>query len=286
MVTLDPTTAPLVAPMPPVRHRVVDARVELPGTVTLAVEPLDEPLAPFRGGQFNMLWAFGAGEVPISLSGDPTRPGPLVHTIRGVSSATVSLCALRTGDVLGVRGPFGNDWGVARARRRDVLLVAGGIGFAPLRPVLYEILADRRSFGRVALLVGAKAPVEVLYTDELARWRRDPYLDLEVLVTVDHPDTTWTGDVGLVTGLLDRAPVDPSRTTAFVCGPEPMMRAVAGDLVTAGVEPAHVRVSLERNMKCGIAHCGHCQLGPTILCRDGPVYGWDAAGPLLATEGL
>jgi NAD(P)H-flavin reductase len=274
----------VVAAMAPVRHRVVTARTELPGTVTLGLEPLDGRPLTFRSGQFDMLWGFGTGEVPISISGDPIRRGPLLHTIRTVSSATRALCALRVGDLVGVRGPFGNGWDLSSAGGDDVVLVAGGIGLAPLRPVLYEVLADRRAYGRVVVLLGARSPADLLYAREIEQWRGR--LDLDVHVTVDHADERWRGDVGVVTRLLSRVPFDPARTTAFVCGPEVMMRFAAVGLRDLGVDPGRIEVSLERNMKCGVGHCGHCQLGPTIVCRDGPVYTFDRVEPLMAVRGL
>jgi NAD(P)H-flavin reductase len=282
-----PATEPvgaLAGAMLPVPHRVASTHTDLPGTVTLGLEALDGPLPPFRAGQFDMLWGFGTGEVPISISGDPTRQGPVLHTIRTVSSATRALCAVRVDDVVGVRGPFGNGWDLAPARGGDVVLVAGGIGVAPLRPVLYEILADRAAYGRVIVLLGARSPSDLLYAAEIEQWRGR--LDLDVHVTVDHADERWRGDVGVVTRLLARVPFEPPRTTAFVCGPEVMMRFAAVGLRDLGVDPARIELSLERNMKCGVGHCGHCQLGPTIVCRDGPVYTYDRVGPLMAVRGL
>lgn len=275
---------PVTGPMVPVRHRVASVRRELPDTVTLALEPLDAPLTRFRAGQFNMLWGFGTGEVPISVSGDPTSVGPLLHTIRAVGPSTRALCRLEPGAVVGARGPFGSHWDVAGAVGHDVVIVAGGIGLAPLRPVVLEILARRADFGRVALLVGARSPHDILFPDELERWRSR--LDLDVYVTVDHADAAWRGDVGVVTRLLPRAPVDPTDTVAFVCGPEIMMRFAAAGMVDMGVPDTRIRVSLERNMQCAIAHCGHCQLGPTFVCREGPVYPYSVAGPLMAVRGL
>jgi NAD(P)H-flavin reductase len=276
-------TVQISGPMVPVRHRISEVRPELADTVTLTLEPLEAPLAPFRAGQFNMLWGFGSGEVPISLSGDPSNDDRLLHTIRAVGASTEALCALDPGAVVGVRGPFGSHWDVASAQGCDVVIVAGGIGLAPLRPLVLEIIARRRDVGRVALLVGARSPQNILFPHDLERWRS---LDLDVHVTVDHAGSDWRGDVGVVTQLLPRAQVDPANTVAFVCGPEVMMRFAAAGLIDLGVDDASIRVSLERNMKCAIAHCGHCQLGPTFVCREGPVYSYDVAGPLMAIRGL
>jgi anaerobic sulfite reductase subunit B len=279
---LAPTPVP-AGPMVPARYRVGAVRRELHDVVTLHLEALDEPLPPFRAGQFHMIWAFGTGEVPISVSGDPTA-GELQHTIRAVGPSTRSLCALAPGDVVGLRGPFGRGWDVGDARGGDLLLVAGGVGLAPLRPALLEALAGRARYGTVALVVGARSPEELLFAAELGDWAaRD---DLDVHVTVDHARPGWPHDVGVVTQLLGRTAVEPSRTTALVCGPEIMMRYSAMALVDMGIAPGRVRVSLERNMRCAVAHCGHCQLGPALLCRDGPVLAYDTAGALMAVRGL
>jgi NAD(P)H-flavin reductase len=281
---LAPADAPARAPMVPRRYRVVRNRRETPDTVTLALEPLDgEPLS-FLPGQFNMLYAFGVGEVPISISGHPAEDGPLVHTVRAVGAVSRALCAARPGVTLGVRGPYGTDWDVGGAAGRDVVILAGGIGLAPLRPVVYEILAKRPQFGQVSLLVGARSPDLLLFTKELAGWRGR--FDLHVRVTVDHADSSWLGHVGVVPDLLRGAPFDPGNTVAFVCGPEVMMRVSAAALIDLGVPPKAVRLSMERNMKCGIGHCGHCQFGPAFVCREGAVFSFDRAAPLMAVREL
>jgi NAD(P)H-flavin reductase len=256
--------------MVPDRFRVVDRRGETADTVTLVVAPVDDPRPPPRPGQFHMLYAVGVGEVPISVSaiGPGDRPDQLAFTIRAVGAVTRSLAGLPVGAIVGGRGPFGRGWSPELARGADVLVVAGGLGLAPLRPVLHEVVANRDDYGAVALVVGARRPSEVLFADEIAEWSR---YDIHVEVTVDAADRTWTGPVGVVTTRLSRAPVTPTRTTAFVCGPEVMMRFTARDLVDRGIPPEQVRLSVERNMRCAIGHCGHCQLGPHLLCRTGPV---------------
>lgn len=267
----------------PAPARVRSVRRETSDTWTLELDPPGGRLA-FAPGQFTMLYAFGAGEAPISISGDPARPERLVHTIRAVGAVTRALCAARPGDVIGARGPFGNPWPVEAAQGRDLVLVAGGIGLAPLRPVLYAALARRGELGRLVLLVGSRSPELLLYRDELEAWgRRD---DLELRVTVDAAGGDWRGDVGVVTGLVRRARFDPVRTVAMVCGPEVMMRYVALELLGAGVAGESLFLSMERNMKCAVALCGHCQLGPGFVCKDGPVYAWPALAPLLAVREL
>jgi len=206
-----------------------------------------------------------------------------VQTIRAVGAVTRALCAAAPGDMIGVRGPFGTDWGLGIADGRDVLIVAGGIGLAPLRPVVLTALGQRARYDRVVLLVGARSPEDLIFTRELETWSRR---GADLRVTVDHGRAGWDGRVGLVTGLIENAIEDPADTAAFVCGPEIMMRLSADMLVRCGVRATDVRVSLERNMRCGAALCGHCQLGPLLLCRDGPVVSYAEAAPLVTIKEL
>jgi anaerobic sulfite reductase subunit B len=276
-----PTTAP-VSPMRPARYLVAARKEETGDTVTLLLRPAGTPIPAPRPGQFTMLYAYGVGEVPVSVSGIGGAGQVLVQTIRAVGAVTRALCAAAPGDMIGVRGPFGTDWQVSGAAGRDVVIVAGGIGLAPLRPVLLAALAERGR-GRVVLLAGARSPGDLIFTRELGTWRRR---GADVRVTVDHGDTDWDGRVGLVTGLIHDAIADPAKTAAFVCGPEIMTRLSAQALVDAGVPARDIRVSLERNMRCGVALCGHCQLGPLLVCRDGPVVSYAEAAPLLAIKEL
>jgi anaerobic sulfite reductase subunit B len=246
------------------------------------LEPVDEPIAPHRPGQFAMLYAFGSGEVPISISGEPGGSG-LVYTIRSVGAVTRALCEADPGELIGVRGPYGTDWGVADAAGQDVIVVAGGIGLAPLRPALLAALAARSRYRRVTVLVGTRTPGDLVFAGELDAWRQQ---GADVRVTVDRAAAGWRGHVGVVTQLIDRVDVDPAATLALVCGPEVMMRLTARSLLARGVGPGSVRISLERNMRCGIAECGHCQLGPLLLCRDGPVISYQRAAPLLSVKEL
>jgi anaerobic sulfite reductase subunit B len=279
----DPVIAALAAPMRPAGYLVAARKQETSDTVTLMLRPAGDPIQTPRPGQFTMLYAFGVGEVPVSVSGIG-RGEVLVQTIRAVGAVTNALCAAAPGDMIGVRGPFGTDWQVSAAGGRDVLVVAGGIGLAPLRPVLLAALAEgRRIRDRVVLLVGARSPGDLIFTRELETWRRR---GADVRVTVDHGQAGWDGRVGLVTVLIKDAIADPARTAAFVCGPEIMMRLSAQALVDAGVPARDIRVSLERNMRCGVALCGHCQLGPLLVCRDGPCVSYAEAVPLLAIREL
>lgn len=258
-------------PMLPRTYRVQSMRDEIPDTFTLELEPTDENAIPsFACGQFNMLYVYGVGEIPISISGNPDKLRPVVHTTRAVGVVSQAMRTLKPGDMLGVRGPFGSHWPIEQANGKDVVIVAGGIGLAPLRSVMYHVLAHRKDYGRVSLLYGARTPADILYHHELKHWRA--HFDLEVYVTVDHATGSWRGSVGVVTRLIPRAPFDPHNTVVFVCGPEVMMRFTAAELEKRGVAPESLYVSMERNMKCAIGLCGHCQFGPHFVCKDGPVF--------------
>jgi NAD(P)H-flavin reductase len=266
--------------MVPRGFRVGTVRQELADTFTLGLTPEDpDDACGFGPGQFNMLYVPGVGEVPISISGDPARPRVFTHTTRVVGTVTRAMRAVRRGGWIGVRGPFGSHWPVDRARDRDVVIVAGGIGLAPLRPAMYAILARRASFGRVVLLYGTRTPDDILFRKELEQWRAS--FDLEVHVTVDRAIGDWRGNVGVVTSLIPKVPIDPSGAMAFVCGPEVMMRFTALELLKRGVTADRIALSMERNMKCAIGLCGHCQWGPLFVCRDGPVFMYDRIRDLL-----
>jgi NAD(P)H-flavin reductase len=266
--------APLAAPMQPEPFEVRHVAKETDDTFTLTLRPVAGTRArPFAPGQFNMLYVFGVGEVPISISGDPARPELLVHTIRAVGATTRALQRLRKGDWVGVRGPFGTAWPVAEARGHDVVLIAGGIGLAPLRPAIYHLLLHRPLYGRVVILYGARTPHDMLYAKQLRDWRSR--FDVEVEVSVDRATVEWQGAVGVVTKLVQRSPFDPQSALAFICGPEVMIRYAAIALQQRGVPEPAIYVSMERNMKCAVGLCGHCQFGPFFVCKDGPVFRYD-----------
>ena len=276
---------PVISAMAPAPYRVRSRVVENADSVTLVLEPVETTLIAPGAGEFNMLHAFGVGEIAISVSGDPTiTDGTITHTIRSVGAVSAALCAAEPGTRIGVRGPFGTTWGLDAAAGRDLVIVAGGVGLAPLRPVVLGALAHRERYGRVVLIAGARNTRDFLYAGELADWQDDPRL--EVHLTVDVPIQGWPGEIGFVTAPLLGLSLQPDRTTAFLCGPEAMMASSAGVLTAKGIAPQDVRVSLERNMQCGVGWCGHCQLGPLLLCRDGPVVGYDVARPLLEVKEL
>jgi len=254
--------------MSPVPCRILSVEQELQDTYTLEIEPPGDDWG-FLPGQYTMLYAFGIGEVPISISGDPDDSTKIVQTIRAVGAVTDALVALQPGDYIGVRGPFGTAWDTKAAEGRDVLIVAGGVGLAPLRPVVYDVLNHRGRYENVTLMYGARSPADLLFASQISEWRGR--FDLEVLVTVDHGDDAWRGPVGVVTSLIGRSSFDGDTAIAFVCGPEVMMRFTIQALERGGLTDDRLYVSMERNMKCGIGLCGHCQLGRFFLCKDGPV---------------
>jgi NAD(P)H-flavin reductase len=287
------STADDVTPLPYlVRHRLR----ETPDTVTLDLVPLGEALPRFRPGQFSMLYAFGVGEIPVSVSAIAAGGSAIAHTIRAVGKVSEALCRLRPAEVVGVRGPFGNDWALGiraagvddpvtalgTAPGEDLVVMGGGLGLSPLRPVVLEALSRLGRYGWLTVLAGARSPHELVHRADLMQWHALG----EAKITVDRAEAGWTGPVGLVTDLLRHAVFRPERTTAFVCGPEPMMRASAEALIQRGVTPDRIRLSLERNMRCATAWCGHCQLGRVLVCRDGPVFTWDQAADLLAVHEL
>ena len=261
-------------PMRPEPFEVRHVTKETGDTFTLTLGPVSgATFRPFAPGQFNMLYVFGVGEVPISISGDPARPELLVHTIRAVGATTRALQGLQKGDWVGVRGPFGAPWPVDQAHGHDVILIAGGIGLAPIRPALYHVLLHRALYGRVVLLYGARTPHDMLFPKELREWRSR--FDVVVDVTVDRATMEWQGSVGVVTKMVQRSPFDPASAMAFICGPEVMIRYAAQALEQRGTSPSSIFVSMERNMKCAVGVCGHCQFGPWFVCKDGPVFRYD-----------
>jgi NAD(P)H-flavin reductase len=262
----------LLNPMLPKTFRVRRVRKETVDTFTIEIEAANgEHAFRFGPGQFNMLYAFGVGEIAISICGDPEGKS-LMHTTRVVGTVTKALGKLRSGDTLGVRGPFGSSWPVERVAEHDVVVVAGGIGLAPLRGALHFLLRNRKGTRRVVLLYGVRTPRDVLYRNDLERWKDR---GLQTYVTVDRAISSWLGHVGVVTSLIPRAPFDPVSAIALVCGPEIMMRYTVLELQKRGVSADRIFLSMERNMKCAIGLCGHCQFGPEFICKDGPIFRYD-----------
>ncbi len=258
---------------PMVTHPVMIRKViwENDDTFTLSLD-LGDALPDYRflPGQFNMVYLYGTGEVAISISSDPAKTATLDHTIHRVGTVTTALAQRKRGDVIGLRGPFGSHWPVEAGRGKDVCIVTGGIGLAPLRPLIYSILHNRDAYGRVIVMYGGRSPLDLLYRVELEKWGNDHRV--ETLVTVDRGDSSWKGNIGVVTTLFSYIKLDARNTVAYVCGPEVMMKYTVVELEHRGIPSDQVFLSMERNMKCAVGFCGHCQFGPTFICKEGPVY--------------
>jgi NAD(P)H-flavin reductase len=268
-------------PMVPQPFRIQRVKSETDDTFTLEVAPLNHGNGfSFQPGQFNMLYVFGVGEVPISISSDPGTLPVLRHTTRMVGAVTKAMGRLKRGDVIGIRGPFGGNWPVDEAPGRDFVIIAGGIGLAPLRPALYRLMAQRENYRNIVLLYGTRTPDDILFRTELEHWRGK--FDLHIQVTVDRGTSGWRGSVGVVTTLIGRSPFDPANTIALACGPEVMMRFAVAELQRRGVSSDRIYLSMERNMKCAVGFCGHCQYGSTFICKDGPVFRFDRIEPIFS----
>ncbi len=268
----------VINPLLPDLYRIKKMTRETYDTFTMEFNKVNGEMPPsFKAGQFNMLYVFGVGEIPMSISSDPHKSKTLLHTTRAVGTVSKAMGKLKRGDQLGVRGPFGNPWPLDEAHGSDIVIVAGGIGLAPLRSAIYEILSKRRNYGNVALLYGTRSPEDVIYSTEIEKWESE----FDVHVTVDHAIGNWNGHVGVVTTLIPKATFDPSNTTAMICGPEIMMRYSAMELEDLGVRAEKICVSMERNMKCAIGFCGRCQFGPNFICKDGPVLPYSRVKALL-----
>ncbi len=267
----------------PARIRGVDR--ENFNTQTYHLEIVDAPIRrrfDWRPGQFNMLYIPGVGEAAISISSDCEQPGVLDHTIRTVGHFTRAITRLRDGQVIGLRGPFGRGWPLEAVEGKDVVLLSGGIGLAPIRPMVYWLLNHRDRVGRIVLLYGCRTPEDRIYADELDRWTAESPID--VLVTVDNATGDWSGPVGVVTNLLRRVKVNAERTVVMVCGPRILNRVAAWNFLQLHVPAEQVYVSLERNMNCGFGRCGHCQYGARFVCRDGPVFSFAEIADIFARE--
>ncbi len=260
--------------MTPNPYRIRRVAKDTHDTFTIEIEPANGFQNPsYHPGQFNMLYVFGTGEIPISISGDPGESDRFSHTTRVAGTVTRALHNLKRGEMLGVRGPFGSHWPIEQARGKDVVLVAGGIGLAPLRPALLQLICERDRYRQIVLLYGARTPQDILYLKDLEKWKTRYGID--VYITVDRSTKDWRGHVGVVTTLLSGAPFDSSQAMAFVCGPEIMMRFTVMALLKRGMPSEKIFLSLERNMKCAVGFCGHCQYGPAFICKDGPVFSYE-----------
>ncbi|MCL5047221.1 MAG: FAD/NAD(P)-binding protein [Firmicutes bacterium] len=267
----DSINEPEASPFVPLPYKIVNKHHDTQDIATITIEPVDKAIPPYKSGQFNMLTVYRVGEIAISISSPPTSGKRIVHTIRDVGAVSHALFNLEIGDVIGVRGAFGTDWQTDEPGDADYLVVAGGIGLAPLRGAVVELAEKVAARHNVNLLIGAREPAQMIYETDMKRLEQ---MGVKVYKTVDMADSGWKGSVGLVTELIEKAVFDPKNTKALICGPEVMIRFTARKLIEFGIAAESILVSLERNMQCGVGLCGHCQLGPYLICRDGPVFPW------------
>ena len=278
------TATPLADPMTVQTAVIEQIRYETRDIATYSLtftDPVIREQYRYLPGQFNMLYLPGFGEAAISISSDPGEPNTLLHTIREAGNVTTAMSHLKKGDTIGVRGPFGSAWPVDRAEGKDLIIVGGGIGLAPLRPSIYHVIRHREKYGKITILSGARSSTDLLYPEEYDEWRAH---DIDVQVTVDRADESWQGNVGVVPMLFYSMRPDPRNTIVFTCGPEIMMRFVVYEALARRIPKEDVYVSLERNMKCAIGFCGHCQYGPFYLCKEGPVLSYNRIEPFFGVE--
>jgi NAD(P)H-flavin reductase len=266
----------------PELYRVAAANLELADIATLAITPVAGARPSFKAGQFNMLYVFGVGEIAISMSGDPAREETFVHTIRNVGPVSGALTRLEPGAAMGVRGPFGRGWPVEEAEGSDILILSSGLGLAPVRPAIYQILAHRERYGRIAILVGFHSPDDIFFRQDLEQWRQR--LDVSIEVTVSHAGHGWRGNVSAVHALIPRVSFEPRETVAMLCASEVKMRYMAAALCDMGVPASQIFFTMERNMKCAAGLCGRCQFGPEFICKDGPVMTYERIAKILAVR--
>lgn len=272
-------------PWTPLIYKVRDKFQENKWNATFILEPSsDKSISPIQPGQFNMLYSFGKGEIPISVSSLDWEEPLLCHTIQGVGAISNSCYKLKVGDKIGVRGPFGSVWPIEKALGKDVLILAGGVGIAPLRPLIEKIAGERHKYKTVNVLYGSRDPHSLLFHTDIISWQSDPSINFQV--TVDQCQKRWKGNVGVVTSLLNLASFLPEDTVAFLCGPEVMMRFGIYALLDTGIIPSNIYLSMERNMKCAIGQCGHCQWGSNFVCKDGPVFNYEKVKKELSIKEL
>ncbi len=266
--------------------RIVARRTETEGIFTFTLQFMDADLRrsyAFKAGQFNMLYAPGIGEVAISIVSDPTEPELVEHTIRIVGRVTGVMAEWKVGDVVGLRGPYGNGWPVEQARSRDVVIITGGLGCAPTVGVINYIFRRRDQYGELHILHGVKTPNDLLYHERFDEWRRAPRT--KVYLTSDRPDKSWHYRIGVVTELFDELDL-PQSSIVMMCGPEVMMRMAARSLLGKGIGDDSIYLSMERRMECAVGLCGHCQWREHFVCKDGPIFSYRVARELFRVSGI
>lgn len=271
-------------PYLPREAEVVERIQETPTVFTLKLRLADGQPYGFEAGQFNMLYLYGVGEVPISIVAGGEADGLLTHTIRAVGRVTRGMSALQAGDRIGLRGPFGRGWPLREAEGRNVVVVTGGLGCAPSVSIIHHILRHRERYGRLTIVQGVKHADDLIWRAQYEAWSREP--DVRVLLAADVQSPDWRGHVGHVTDLFDHLDLEVREAVAMLCGPEGLMRASADGLQQRGLAAERIFLSMERNMQCAVGHCGHCQFGARFVCRDGPVFAWPEVHDLLGVKGF
>jgi NAD(P)H-flavin reductase len=261
----------------PLKAKIEEIKEQTADTKTYTIRMAEGDGFRFMPGQFNMVSILGYGEAPISISSDPGDREKFDHTIRAVGSITRYLESFRPGSEVGIRGPYGQPWPVEETRGRNVVVVAGGIGLAPLRPLIMQMFRERSSFGKIQILYGAREPSQMLFTDEFEDWQKNPGTELYLTADTISEGLEWSHNVGVVTTIFDKAGLSPKNTLVVTCGPEIMMRFVCRSLLGRGFYAPQIFLSMERRMKCGVGKCGHCQLGSSFVCKHGPVFRYDEA---------
>jgi len=273
-------------PMLPYWAEIDDIQSEAPGVSTLWLRFVKSSLQDgyrFKAGQFNLISVPGVGECALSISSSPEESSRIAHTVRFSGNVTSAISQLRVGDQIGVRGPFGTHWPLENYEDQDIVIAAGGIGLPPIRPIIYQIMNHREKYKRVIVLYGARTPQDLQFTREYKEWEK---ADIELMVTVDRADENWKGLVGVVPILFYKLRVDPHSSVIFTCGPEIMIRFVIFEALARRIPADRIYVSMERNMKCGLGFCGHCQYGPLFVCKDGPVFTYKQVEPYVNVEDL
>jgi len=271
----------------PMSAEVVDRIQESPSIFSLRLRLVDleqRQRYRFKPGQFNMLYLFGVGEVPISIVSDPLGETLIDHTIRAVGRVTDGLSALQPGAQIGLRGPFGNGWPLSKAQGRDLVIVTGGLGCAPVVAVINYVLMRREQFGRLTIIQGVKHADDLIWRQRYDYWKQLP--NTSVLIAADEGGPLWPFHRGRVTDLFDQVELDPARSIGFLCGPEPMLKVASEALCDHGIAPFDLYLSMERNMQCALGHCGHCQYGADFLCKDGPVLSYRHLRDRLGKRGV
>jgi NAD(P)H-flavin reductase len=274
-------------PYLPIEAEVVDRLRESDTIFTLRLRVCDPGVRQtfrFEPGQFNMVYLYGVGEVPISIVSDPEYEDLLDHTIRIVGRVTRGLARLRRGDRLGIRGPYGRSWPLERARGHDLTIVTGGLGCAPVVSVINYVLKRRTEFGFLTIIQGVKHSADLIWRERYVEWAKLPRV--KVLLAADQGSAHWPWHVGVVTELLDQAPAEPGSTVFMMCGPEVMMRNAARIVSARGHADSDIYLSIERNMQCALGHCGHCQYGAPFVCREGPVFSYGQVKQILGERGV